>query len=531
VDLLLGLDIGTSGVKAVACNTRGRIVTSATAAHAPRRPHPGWSEQDPEEWWRSVIRSVRAVLRLVRPQDIVAIGLSGQMHGSVLLGKSAEDSEGLARALRPALLWNDQRTAAQCAAIESAVGGRASLVELVGNAALTGFTLPKLLWVREHEPRIWARVHHFALPKDFIQLRLTGKLSTDVGDASGTLLFDIDKRAWSSRMFAAMHLDRSLAPPVLESTDICAFTSRRAARQTGLPEGIPVVAGSGDNMAGAVGAGVVEPGMAMAMLGTSGVILAHSLKPRKDLPARKERGVSPAPPGRLHAMCAATGAQDSPEGWCNTGVMLSAAGSLAWCRDTIAPGESFDALLHEAAKAPPGCDGLVFLPYLTGERCPHPDPTARGAWIGLTSRHTRAHLVRAVIEGVTFGMADILDLMRQIGVDISHVRLSGGGNRSALWRQVQADLYGCPISTTSTEEGGSSLGAAIMAGVGIGVWSSVAKACRAVVRPRQTIRPARNAAGRYAPAREVYSRLYHDLRERFAALSAERAAARAAARR
>ena len=509
---LLGIDIGTSGAKAIVIDGRGRIVSSATAEYPLSRPHEGWSEQDPEDWWKGVCRAIRAAMsrgrRRVRADEIPALGLSGQMHGSVLLGRDAATSGGRAKALRRAILWNDQRTAAQCAEIESAVGGRARLVELVGNAAMTGFTLPKLLWVREHEPSLWKRVQSVVLPKDFVCLRLTGELGTDVGDAGGTLLFNVDRREWNREVFEAIGIDPAVLPRAVESSAVAGRVTKWAADQTGLCEGTPVVAGSGDNQAGAVGAGVVEPGMAMAMLGTSGVILAHSDRPRKDL-------ADPDHPGRLHTMCAATG----PDGWCITGVMLSAAGSLAWCRETIAPGIKFETLLREAAKAPPGCDGLIFLPYLTGERCPHADPHARGAWIGLTSRHTRAHLVRAVIEGVTFGMGQILDLVRGLGVQVSSVRLSGGGNRSPLWRQIQADVYGCTVSTTNTEEGGSAFGAAIMAGVGAGIWPGAAAACRETVKLKETVRPSRKAAAKYARAKATYDRLYDDLKSRFAEMA------------
>lgn len=511
---LLGLDIGTSAVKAVVCDARGRIVASASAAHALSRPRAGWSEQDPEHWWRGVRRVVHQVTggRRARSDSIAAIGLSGQMHGSVLMGAEAPAAAGRADPLRTAILWNDQRTSAQCAALDRVIGGSRRLVRLVGNAARTGFTLPKLMWVRKYQPALWRRVRHLLLPKDFVRYRLTGVLATDVGDAGGTLVFDVARRWWSKEVLGLMDLDPAIFPRVSESTEIVGRVTPWAAARTGLRTGTLVIAGSGDNQTGAVGAGVVEPGMAMAMLGTSGVVFVHTVRPRPDLSDRDH-------PGRLHAMCAATGTAASPRGWCNTGVMLSAAGSVTWCRDTIAPGATFEALLREAAHAPPGCDGLIFLPYLTGERCPHPDPSARAGWIGLTARHTRAHLVRSVIEGVTFGMGQILECARELGERVSSVRLSGGGNRSRLWRQIQADVYGCPVSTTSTEEGGSALGAAILAGVGAGLWPSVASACRTVVGLTETLRPSKDASARYARARESYDALYGELRRRFAALA------------
>jgi xylulokinase len=382
---------------------------------------------------------------------------------------------------------------------------------MVGNAALTGFTLPKLLWVRGNEPEIWKEVRHVMLPKDFVRFRLTGEIATDVGDAGGTLLFDVDRRGWSARALELAGLDGSLMPVVLESAQVAGRVTAWAAQETGLREGTPVVAGSGDNMAGAVGAGVVEEGLCLAVLGTSGVILAHSDRPRKDLGDQNACG-------RLHTMCAATGDAKSREGWCVTGVMLSAGGALQWARSTLAPGVAYDVLMQEAAKAPAGCEGLVFLPYLTGERCPHADPLARGAFVGLSTRHTRGHLFRAVIEGVTFNMAAIVDLMRGVGVPVSSVRLSGGGNRSQLWRQMQADCYGVPVVSTNSEEGGSALGAALLAGVGGKVWPSVREACRDVIAVRETLEP---GAGRgvYDQPREVFAKLYEDLRPRFVELS------------
>lgn len=523
VPILIGIDIGTSGAKAVACTTRGRLVAESLSPHPSSHPHPGWSEQDPEDWWRSCCRAVRGLFSKggsrASPRDVAAIGLSGQLHGAVLLGSDAADGSGRAKALRPAILWNDQRTAEECREIEGAAGGRAALVRIAGNAALPGFTLPKLLWVRKHEPRVWKLVRRAMLPKDFIRLRMTGREATDVGDASGTLLFDIAGRAWSRRMFDLVDLDPALLPPVLESTEHSGELTPWAARALGLPAGTPVIAGSGDNQCGAVGAGVVEPGMAMAMLGTSGVILAHAGAPRFDLPERGRGASTPkpasSPAGRLHCMAAATGTKDDPSGWCVTGVMLSAAGALAWCRDTIAPGVAFDELVKEAATAPPGCDGLVFLPYLTGERCPHPDPLARAGWIGLTARHRRAHLVRSVLEGVSFGMGHMVDLIRGLGIRVSSVRLSGGGNRSRLWRQIQADVYQCPVSTTNTESGGTALGAAILAGIGVDLWPSVPAACRAVVGVKGTLEPLRSSARLYEQPQQVYRALYADLRARF----------------
>jgi xylulokinase len=512
--LLLGIDVGTSATKALLIDTSGRVVAEGSADHEVSQPHPGWSEQDPEWWWQAVRKAVAAtVYASKRPAaEVAAIGLSGQMHGSVLLNRATVASEGTAPgALRPALLWNDQRTSAQCNQIEEAAGGRRRLVELVGNAALTGFTLPKLLWIRELEPHIFDRASVLLLPKDYIRFRLTGRCAIDVGDASGTLLMDINQRTWSESMLAATGLDASLLPTICESAEVAGRLTNWAASQIGLPPGIPVAGGSGDNMAGAVGAGIVRPGMVVATIGTSGVIYAHAERPFRDIGGQQE--------GRIHTMCSGTGSGPADPGqWCLTGCMLSAGGSLRWCRDTLFPGTSYDTLMNEAAIAPPSCEGLVFLPYLTGERCPYPDPQARGGWIGLTSRHGRGHLIRSVIEGVTFGLGQILDLMRGVGVRIDRVRLGGGGARSPLWRQMQADIFGCPVELPNTEEG-PAFGAALMAGVGAGIWPSVAAACDATVQVTQTIEPSPDAP-RYEPARRVYADLYPALKPQFAALSA-----------
>lgn len=509
-DLLLGIDVGTSATKAVVCDAAGQVVAVASAEHPISRPRPGWSEQDPRDWWASSVRAARQAAEAAGPERIAGIGLSGQMHGSVFLGDDARGSGAEhAEPLRPALLWNDQRTAAQCETIERRAGGRAALVALVGNAALTGFTLPKLLWVREHDPETYRRTAAIVLPKDYVRLRLTGQLATDVGDAAGTLVFDVDQRAWSQRAITLFDLDPSLLPPALESGAVAGHLTPDAAAALGLRAGIPVVAGSGDNQAGAVGAGVVESGLVLATLGTSGVVYAHADRPRKDL----ADGVA----GRVHTMCAADGTAARPGRWSVTGCMLSAGGSLQWVRDTLFPGVPYDTLMAEAGRVPPGSGGLVFLPYLTGERCPHPDPSARGGWIGLTSRHTRAHLVRAVVEGVTFGMAQVLDLIRGIGVTVDRARLGGGGARSPFWRQLQADVYGCPVALTNTEEG-PAYGAALLAGVGAGLFASVEEACRTALRETEILEPRPAAAEQYREARAVYAALYGDLRERFAAL-------------
>jgi xylulokinase len=516
VQHLLGIDIGTSSTKAVLCDGGGRIVATAGSAHEVLTPRPGWSEQEPEGWWRATVGAVRGVLERagVPGESVVGVGLSGQMHGSVLLGAGALRGDGAAAAaLRPALLWNDQRTSDQCAAIERAAGGRAACVETVGNAALTGFTLPKLLWVREHEPEVWAQVAAWCLPKDFIRLRLTGELATDVGDAAGTLLFDVDRRAWSERAHALAGLDPALSPRVLESCAVAGRVTAWAAAATGLRAGTPVVAGSGDNQCGAIGAGVVEAGLVLATLGTSGVVYAHCPSVRKDL------GGDGTPAGRVHTMCAADGTGGAPGHWSLTGCMLSAAGSLQWLHDALFPETPYERLLAEAESVAPGAGGLVFLPHLTGERCPYPEPLARGAFIGLTSRHTRGHLVRAVVEGVTLTMRQILDIFGAVGVETTRVRLGGGGARTAFWRQLQADVYATTVELPNTEEG-PAFGAALMAGVGVGAWSTVAEACAASIGLTETREPDPARAARYAELLAAYRPLYPALREHFGALGA-----------
>jgi xylulokinase len=506
--LLLGLDLGTSAVKAVICDDHGTVRAAASAPYPIGQPRPGWSEQDPRDWWSGTIAAMRGALDRsgASPEGIAAIGLSGQMHGSVLLPADALGSGGRdAEPLRPAILWNDQRTAAQCARIEHAAGGRRALVEMVGNAALPGFTLPKLLWVREHEPETWRRTAAILLPKDYLRLRLTGDLATDVGDASGLLLLDVDNRRYSDRALRLFDINPSMLPSPVESTAPTGEVSRWAASQTGLRAGTPVVGGSGDNQAGAIGAGVVRPGMILATLGTSGVIYAHSEQPHRDLGD---------PPGRVHTMCAATGTERQRGQWCITGCMLSAAGSLQWCQGTLWPETPIEQLLTEAESAPAGSAGLTFLPYLTGERCPHPDPQARGAWVGLTSRHSRAHMIRAVLEGVAFGLAQILDLQRSIGIEARTARVGGGGAKSRLWRQMLADQLNVPIASTNTEEG-PAYGAALLAGVGAGIWPTVEDACHACVKETERLEPDASGAEACRPTRHVYDALYHDLKDRF----------------
>ena len=438
---LLGIDIGTSGTKTLVCTDGGAVVATATAPHPIASPRPGWSEQHPADWWSAVVAATRAVVRRakVKPGDVGGIGLSGQMHGSVFLADGVEP-------LRPAILWNDQRTAEQCGQIEAKAGGRRRLIELVGNPALTGFTAPKILWVRQHEPRVYAKAKHVLLPKDYVRLRLTGEYATEVSDASGTLLLDVARRRWSDELLGLLQIDRSLLPAVSESPEVTGRLTAGAAAELGLAAGTPVVGGAADNAAGAVGSGVVAAGLVSAILGTSGVVFAHADAPALD------------PAGRVHTMCHAV-----PGKWCVFGCMLSAGGSFQWFRNTLggaevaaarrARADPYELLVADAATAPAGCEGLLFLPYLTGERCPHPDPLARGGWVGLTARTTRAMMVRSVLEGVTFGMRDALEILRGMGIPAAEVRASGGGARSGFWRQLQADVYDAPVVLTNAAEG------------------------------------------------------------------------------
>ena len=495
----LGIDIGTSGTKALLIEQIGggvgggvmggvRVLGDAVSPHAISNPAAGYSEQDPQDWWRAVCASVRRVVEVsgVEPGSIGGVSFSGQMHGAVLLDGRSRD----AGVVRPAILWNDQRSFAECAEIERAVGGRRALVEMTGNAALAGFTLPKLLWVRRHEPGVWSRVRLVLLPKDYIALRMAGVCATDVGDAAGTLLFDPVRRCWHDGVMSAVGVDAGILPDVHESCVVVGRVLEEAARETGLCAGTPVVIGTGDNMAAAVGAGVVRPGMAAASIGTSGVIVSHTDSPRADLPD-ESCGV---PAGRTHLMAAADGTGGGTSGgvgkaghWCVTGCTLSAGGALSWARSAVFGGASWEELMAEAEGVPAGCEGLVFMPYLTGERCPHPDPDARAGWVGLTSRHTRGHMVRSVIEGVCATMAEIVEIMRSQGIGFGSLRGSGGALEHGLWRRTLADATGLAIEVPrgAGAEHGAAFGAALLAGVGVGSagvgsggWVGVVEACR-----------------------------------------------------
>ena len=506
MSVTLGIDIGTSGTKTLAIDSNGAILATASAEYPCDHPKPGWSEQDPELWWRATVATVRDVLSRasLKPADVAGVGLSGQMHGSVFLDANGE-------VVRPALLWNDQRTAAECLEIEERAGGREALIRLVANPALTGFTAPKLLWLRNHEPAAWDRVRQVLLPKDYIRYRLTGTYATEVSDASGTLLLDVANRSWSRELLGKLDLDPSLLPDCFESPEVSASVSGSGAGATGLVVGTPVVGGGGDQAAGAVGNGIVRPGVVSATLGTSGVAFAYAEEPGFD------------PLGRLHRFCHAV-----PGAWHVMGVVLAAGGSFQWFRDQLGKAEvdaakaggvdPYFLLTDEAALVGPGAEGLIFLPYLTGERTPHFDPDAKGAWVGLTVRHGRPHLIRSVLEGAAFAMRDSLDLIREMGVEVREVRLSGGGARNPLWRQIQADVYGSDVRTVNATEG-PAFGAALLAQVGVGAFATVPEACDATIRTVEAARVDPAAAAFYDRAHAIYRQLYLDLKGSFRAIS------------
>lgn len=491
----LGIDVSTTATKALLMDAAGRVVGVASSEYTYETPRPLWTEQHPAVWWQGTLMSIRQVVAQsgVRPADIQGLGLTGQMHGLVLLDEAGQ-------VLRPAILWNDQRTAAECEEIRRRLG-RKRLIQITGNDALTGFTAPKILWVRGNEPALFSRTRHILLPKDYVRYRLTGEYATDKADGAGMLLFDLAGRDWSKAVLESLEIDPAWLPSTFEGPEVTGSVSLQAAEATGLRAGTPVVAGGGDQAAQAVGVGAVEAGIVALTLGTSGVVFASTEEPFFE------------PEGRLHAFCHAV-----PRRWHLMGVMLSAGGSLRWYRDALAPGVGFDALLAPAAEIPPGSEGLLFLPYLTGERTPHPDPLARGAFVGLTVRHTPAHLTRAVLEGVAFGLRDGFELIRQVGLtDIAQVRVSGGGARSPLWRQILADVLATELVTVNTTEG-AAYGAALLAAVGAGAFAGVAEACAAVITITGSSAPG-PAAEDYQHIYPIYRELYPALRPAFAAVA------------
>jgi xylulokinase len=488
----MGIDISTTSAKALIMDESGKVLAIGSSPQPISQPYPLWSEQHPHDWWDGVVKAIRQALQesSLKGSDIQSIGVTGQMHGLVML-----DADG--QVLRPAILWNDQRTQAQCDEMTRRIGFE-RLIELTGNRALTGFTAPKILWVRDHEPDVYARCRHILLPKDYIRFRLTGTYATDLAGAAGTSLLNVAKRQWSSEVLDALQIPQEWMPPVHEGTQITSYTSADAAAITGLAAGIPVMGGGGDQAAGAVGMGCVSPDKIGVTVGTSGVVFAPLARYAYE------------PQGRLHAFCHAV-----PGQWHFMGVMLSAAGSLQWYRDTLAADVSFDTLLAEAAQAPAGSDGLLFLPYLTGERTPHPDPQARGAFVGLTTRHTRGHLTRAVLEGVAFGLKDSFTLIANAGLPEHYeVRISGGGAKSPIWQQIIADVLGAPLVNVNTPEAGA-FGAALLGAVGKGAYPDVQTACAVMIAGGERVQPGANRSA-YEQPYARYQQLYPALKPFFA---------------
>lgn len=491
-EYFLGIDISTTGSKALLMDDHGQVAAVASSPHTLQTPRPLWSEQDPAEWWNAAAMAILQVLDKanIRGESVAAIGLTGQMHGLVLLDESGN-------VLRPAILWNDQRTQEQCDEIHNRVG-KDKFIRITGNLALTGFTAPKILWVAQNEPEVYARARHVLLPKDYIRYMLTGEYAMDKADGAGTVLFDLRSRDWSDEILSALDIPRSWMPPTFEGPVFTGQVTSIAAELTGLQAGTPVVAGGGDQSAQAVGVGAVRPGVVALTVGTSGVVFATTPNALIE------------PQGRLHAFCHAV-----PGMWHFMGVMLSAAGSLQWYRDTLAPGIDFNELLREAGSVPAGCEGLLFLPYLSGERTPHADPLARGAWIGLTLRHGRGHLTRAVIEGVSFGLKDSFTLIQKAGLGkIDQVRASGGGVKNTLWRQILASVMETELVTVNTTEG-AAFGAALLAGVGAGVWETVPSACDASIKVDKRVLPDPAQVEAYRNSYPQFQHLYPILKSSF----------------
>ena len=488
----LGIDIGTGGSRALLVNSQGEVVAAHTAAHEEiLMLQPLWAEQRPENWWDAAVASVQGVLAAsgIAPSEIKGVGLSGQMHGLVVLDESNQVQ-------RPSLIWCDQRSQAQVDWVNSTVG-RQKVLDCIANPVLTGFTLPKLLWVRDHEPEVYEKVRKVLLPKDYIRFKLTSDFATEVSDASGTALFDVVNRRWSTELASAVGVDPAVLPKCYESSDITGTISREASALTGIPEGTPVVGGGGDQAASAVGNGIVSAGIVSCTLGTSGVVFAHMEQVAYD------------PAGRVHTFCHAV-----RDKWHVMGVTQGAGLSLQWFRNQLAPGVDYDTLMAEAATSPAGSEGLQWLPYLMGERTPHLDAMARGGWIGLTAKHRRADLIRSLIEGVSYSQKDCLDIVEGLGVAVGSVRASGGGAKSPFWRQILADVFDKPVVTLASQEG-SALGAALLAMVGTGEYSSVPEVCGAVVREQARVAPDAAASATYAKGHKVYQSLYPALRDSF----------------
>ena len=496
-DYLIGLDIGTGGAKGLLVASNGKVVATATASYPLLTPQPGWSEQNPEDWWEATVKVLKDLMQKGKGYP-VGLGLTGQMHGAVFLDRDGQ-------VLRPAILWNDARTGAECREIEERVGsGR--LREITGNPALAGFQAPKILWLRNHEPRNYSQVRHVLLPKDYVRFRLTGKFATDASDAAGTLLLALEERNWSEEILSALKIPHDWLPQIYEGPEVTGEVSEEAAHITGVPAGTPVVAGGADNAAAAIGSGIIRPGTGLLSLGTSGVILVHTETPRID------------PSGALHSFCHAV-----PGKYYSMGVILSAGGSLHWFRDAIGAPEivaagksttnSYDLLVAEAAASPPGAGGLFFLPYLAGERTPHMDPDARGAWIGLSLAHRRKHLIRAVLEGVGFAFNDAWERIIALELAPPVLRLVGGGAQSGLWRKIIASILNVPLQRLEIEEG-PAFGAALLAGVGCGMYNTVGEAIEQVVRLKGELeKPDPSLVAIYRREYKRYIKLYPALKK------------------
>jgi xylulokinase len=496
---LLGIDVSTTGAKAILVGEDGVVLASATTEYPLSTPFPLWSEQNPADWWQGTLQSIHQVLAdaHIDSTQISGVGLTGQMHGLVCLDEAGQ-------VLRPAILWNDQRTAEQCEYMTAKVG-LPRLLAITGNPALTGFTAPKILWVRQHEPEKYARIAHILLPKDYIRYLLTGEFAIDCAEASGTSLLDIRNRNWSQEVLTALDIPIRWLPEVFEGCAVTGKINATAASLSGLAAGTIVIGGGGDQAAQSVGVGAVTPGIVALTLGTSGVVFAPTGQPFIEAQ------------GRLHAMCHSA-PPSSGAGWHLMGVMLSAAGSLRWFRDTFTPGMGYDQLLEPANKIAPGCEGLLFLPYLTGERTPYPDPLARGAFVGLTIRHGHAHMARSILEGVAFGLRDSMELVKGSGLGaVNQVRVSGGGAKSPLWRQILADVMNCELVTVNVTDG-ASYGAALLAGVGAGLWSSVPEACKATVKVLNPTYPQSAEVDTYQKLYPTYRSLYPALKPAFQSL-------------
>jgi xylulokinase len=499
----LGIDVGTSGTKTLLIDADGKVIAEANASYPLHQPKPGWTEQDPEDWWKATVKTVRTVMRKakLKPAAVRAIGLSGQMHGSVFL--DAKDN-----VIRPALLWNDQRTATECDQITALAGGRKALIKMVANPALTGFQAPKILWLRNQEKRNFAKLAKVLLPKDDIRRRLTGDYVTEVSDASGTLLLDVVNRKWSRKLLRKIDLDTDLLPRVVESQEVTGTLTRSAAKALGLTMDCKVVGGAGDCAAGAVGNGVVKSGILSTSIGTSGVMFVHSDQPQYDAS------------GRLHTFCHAVKGK-----WHMMGVNLTSGGSLQWWVDSVIRGlagipdkKRYEAATAEAEKVAAGSEGLLFLPYLNGERTPHADPQARGSFVGLNLIHTRGHLTRSVMEGITFALRDSLEIIQSLDVPVRQVRASGGGSTNPMWRQMQADLFGTKITTLKVEQG-PAYGVALLAAVGDGAYKSIESACKATIEISDSTRPDKSAVKAYNRLFPIYQDLYGQLKDSMSSLA------------